>query len=474
MRFYSKIFMVLAVIIGLVACDKGFEEVNSNPNDPLAVPSKLMMPDITRISMNVLYSTFTGGDMGACWAQQWAKVQYNDEARYIPRSSVITSNWETYYASVISDAKVMQGLAEEEENSNMQGVALVLQAFGFQVMTDMFGDVPFSEALQAKDGNFTPIYDSQEDVYVGILALLDEADSKLNGSGEIDAISDILYGGDYTGWKKLANSLKFRALMRISGKVNVSAELQDIVNNRMVFTSNADEGGLTYLAAEPNANPIWETVVMGGRAEWKVNSEIVDMLTSLNDPRLPVYAAPNTDGNIVGKPSGFRDLPSDDYGYANISGLGSLYLDPTLKGYFMSYSELQFLMAEAASKGYISGSAAAFYEEAIRANFEFNGVLGDYSTYISQPSVAFNTANAMQQISEQKWIALFGQGFEAWTEWRRTGFPVLSPAAESDLGEIPSRYTYPVIEQSLNSTNYGNAVSSQGPDALTTRLWWMN
>jgi hypothetical protein len=473
---YSKIYLVfLMVSLVFVSCDNGFEELNQNPNDPIAVPSKLILPNTIRISQNIMNSTFVGGDMGACWSQQFAKVQYNDEALYIPRNSVIQSTvWSGFYASVLADAKKMQDLALVEENNDMQGAALVMQAYAYSVLTDAFGMIPFSEALQGEEGTFTPIFDSQEDVYTGIVAMLDEANTLLDGTGGIDGTSDILYGGDYTGWKKMANSLKFRALMRISAKKDVSADLQDIVNNRMVFTGNADEAKLVYLSSDPNANPLYETIVFGTRGEWKVNSVLVDMLNSYNDPRLPVMAQLNADGVYRGKPSGIRDVPSVEYSYANVSPIGLLYLEAEAPGYFMSYAELQFLMAEAAQKGYISGSAATFYDEGVRASFERNGIEADYATYIAQPSVAYNAGDGLRRIGEQKWLSLFGQGVEAWTEWRRTGFPVLTPAIEADLNEIPSRYTYPSNTQSLNGTNYGAAISAQGADLLTTKVWWMN
>jgi len=420
-------------------------------------------------------STFVGGDMGACWSQQFAKVQYNDEARYIPRNSVIqTTVWSGFYASVISDAKKMQTLALEEENNDMQGVALVMQAYSYGVLTDMFGMIPFSEALQGEEGTFTPKYDTQEEVYSGIVAMLDEANTLLDGSGEIDETSDILYGGDYTGWKKMANSLKFRALMRTSSQKDASAELQDIVNNRMVFTSNSDESKLVYLGSDPNANPLFETVVFGTRGEWKVSSVLVDLLNGYNDPRLPVMAQVNDAGEYRGKPAGLTDVPSQEYSYANVSPIGSLYLEAEAPGYFMSYAELQFLMAEAAQKNYISGDAATFYNEGVRASFERNGVSDDFDAYIGQNSVAYNAGDGLRRIGEQKWLALFGQGVEAWTEWRRTGFPTLTPALEADLNQIPSRYTYPSNAGSLNGAGYSAAVSAQGADLLTTSVWWMN
>ncbi len=476
----KKIQLMILIVLGFASttsCDKDFEEINTNPNAAITVPSGLLVGDVVRNAGNILYSTFVGGDMGACWAQHFSKVQYNDEARYIPRPAVIQDLiWEGFYEDVISDAKSIQTIALTEENATMQAVGLTMQAYGYSVLTDMFGDIPFSEAVKFDEGIFQPKYDSQEAVYDGILAMLDEANTLFNqASGELNASSDILYDGDASGWQKFANSLKFRCLMRISGKKDVSVELKDIVENRPVFTSNADEAKIIYLSADPNANPIYETVVFGPRNEWKVNSTLIDFLTSLSDPRLGVCAQPLEDGSYFGKPSGLTDVPSPTYNINTVSSIGLHYLEATAPGYFMSYSELQFLMAEAAERGLIGGDAATFYNSGIHASFMANGLSQeDYDAYVGQSIIAYSSGTGLKLIAEQNWIGLFAQGVEAWTEYRRTGYPQLTPALEGAIDQIPSRYTYPVQEQSVNKANYEAAVGSQGADALTTDVWWMN
>jgi len=470
----NKIILLLTFGLFFGGCDKGFEELNTNPNEPVTVASGLLTADVVRIASNTLYSTFVGGDMGACWSQQLAKVQYNNEARYIPRESILESIWKSFYTDVIEGAKNIQDVATTEGNESMQAVGLIMQAYGYSVLTDMYGAIPFSEALQP-DLTFTPKYDTQEEVYTGILAMLDEANTLLNtGSGSILATSDILYGGDASKWQKFANSLKFRCLMRISAKKDVSADLQDIASNRNVFGSNDDEAKVIYLGADPNANPIYETVVFGNRAEWKVNSVLVEMLEELNDPRLPVYAQVNEDGVYRGKPSGYAVIP-DEWNFTNVSAIGEAFLTPEAPGYFMSYAELQFLMAEAVEKGYISGDAASFYNAGVQANFVANGLLAQFDAYIAQSNVAYSSDNAMELIGHQKWLALFCQGVESWTEQRRTGYPSLEIAIDPAPGvnTIPTRYTYPDIEQSVNGESYNAAVTAQGEDLLTTKIWWM-
>jgi len=475
----KKIKLIISVLLGLFiisSCDDGFEDVNQNPNDALTVPSGLLTADIVRNAMNNSYSTFVGGDMGSCWAQHWAKVNYEDEERYKVRPSVIEDLvWKSYYEDVIADARTMQLIAIEEENDNTEGIALVLQAYGYSFLTDLFGSIPFSEAINPSI--LSPAYDVQETVYNGVLRMLDKADSLFTvGDGTINSSADLIYAGDAAKWQKFANSLKFRCLMRISGKVNVASQLQDIASNRDIFGSADDEAKLIYLGADPNANPIYESVDYGNRLEYKVNSRMVDMMADLGDPRLPVYARKNSDDEYRGKPSGINEVPNNDYNYDNVSAIGVKYLEPTLPGYFISYSELMFLMAEAVQKGYITGTASEYYNKGIAASFEFNGVSDGFAAYIANPTVALKAGDeGLKQIAEQNWLGLFCQGIEAWTETRRTGFPVLTPAIDDVLGgNLPARYTFPVIEQSVNATNYAAAVSSlNGPDLLTTKVWWM-
>ncbi|MCK4664151.1 MAG: SusD/RagB family nutrient-binding outer membrane lipoprotein [Bacteroidales bacterium] len=467
--------LISTILLGLffiTACDKDFEELNKNPNDATEVSSGLITADVVRNLGNSLYSTFWGGDMGSCWSQQWAKVNYEEEARYKPRESVIEGTiWKRLYEDVISDAHIMEQLAIAEGNSNMQGVALVMQAYTYSILTETFGMIPFSEAMQSAEGNFTPVYDSQQDVYNGIFAMLDKADGLFSATGgTITAASDILYGGDYTGWQKFANTLKFRLKMRISHKVDVSTDLQDILDNKSVFTSNSDEAKLIYLSAAPNANPIYESLVLGARFEYKVNKVLVDMLVNLNDPRLAVYAEKNGDGEYRGKPSGIDNVPSTDWNYENVSAVGDLYTQPETPAIFMSYSEFMFLKAEAALKGYITGNAQTFYENGVAASFTTNEISSSYAAYITQATVATAT---LQNVAEQNWLGLYCQGIESWTEWRRTGYPVLVIAIEAVEPEIPSRLSYPEIELSVNKTSCEAAISAQGGDNLTTKFWWL-
>jgi hypothetical protein len=474
-----SIFFIAGLMLFAAPSCNNFESINTDPNNPTEVPSGLLIADAVRLAMNNMYSTFVGGDMGACWAQQWAKVQYNDEALYQPRVTVLQATWEGLYEDVANDSRVITRLAAAEGNAAMEGVGLTLNAWAFATIADMWGPVPFSEALQASEGNFTPAYDDGATVYAGVLDLLDQAEAKFfEGTGTINSTTDILYGGDASKWRRFANSLKFRVLMRISGVESVGAQLQELLA-RPMFQEIGDEAALAYLANQPNANPIYETIVFGTRGEFKLGQPMELKLRELGggDPRLEVYAQENDAGEIRGKPAGINDVPNEEWNYANVSPIGTFYLSPTLGGHFMSYSQLMFLIAEAAERGLVSGpDAETYYNEGIRSNMIYNGItdFDAIDAYLAHPTVAYGTNN-LRKIGEQMWVALFCQGIEAWTEWRRTGFPALEPALEAVLDEIPSRWTYPAIEQSINAASYDAAVATlQDGDALTSPVYWMD
>lgn len=473
MKKISILFISLLALLS-TSCDNKFEEVNTDPNRPLKVPAHLLLGNIIRVNQNTIYGMQQGGDMGMCWSQHVSKVQYNDEERYIPRRAAIDVVWDNLYSAVISDAKSMYTLAESEGNDNIKGISLVLQANAFQILTDLYGPIPFREVFIP--GNIKPAYDSQEVVYEGIIELLTQADDLfVSGQGDVPSTSDLIYAGDFTKWRKLANSLKLKALMRISKVKNVNAELQALVNEGNLMSSTSDSAQLQYLIAQPDANPIYETIVFGSRLEYKMSSVLVTKMAGLNDTRLPVFASVNNTGVYLGNVPG-QENPSN---YNGFSGLGSFYLNSTLPGVMLSNAQVQFLLAEAANEGYISGGTTAalnYYNKGITSNFEFNGIGASATAYLSQPNVEFtNQADARVKIGEQNWIALFGQGFEAWTEWRRTGYPALSPVVNAAETSIPSRLYYHTLEVSLNRANYLAATATiSGGDELTSQLWWMN
>jgi len=297
-------------------------------------------------------------------------------------------------------------------------------------------------------------------------------------------------------WRKLANSLRVRYLMRISDRRNVSADLKAILNdpgNNPIFESNADHAVYTYQAAAPNQFPLF-TSRIGSFNEFRASKTMVDFLQSLSDPRLYIFFRPTpateetastADDKYDGIPNGLDDVVAQTYngGQQYQARIGPLFYEQSnsakgiqvAKGVIMTYAEVQFLLAEAREKGLIdAGSAETYYTNGINASFSYYGVTPD-AAYFTQTKVAYagSTTEKLEKIGSQRWVASYYQGMEAWFSWKRTGYPKILPAVDNQNDDrIPVRFIYPRIEQSLNSMNRDAAVSRQGADDINTRVWW--
>ncbi|NIJ52461.1 SusD/RagB family nutrient-binding outer membrane lipoprotein [Dyadobacter arcticus] len=480
---------LLICLISANACTSDFDEINKDPNSPTQVTIQLLLPQIVRDMMNSLLTETWG--IGNIVIQQTAKNQFVNEDRYLwgERNNL----WNAVYENM-RDVNNILILAEKDKLDNNKAVALILKSWMFSIATDAYGDIPYSEAIKAKEGVLYAKYDAQEDIYKGILADLATANTLL--STGTDAISgDPLYGGNAAKWRKLANSLRIRYLMRISDRRDVSADLTAIIANPTaapVFEGNADNGVYTYLAAAPDQFPEYSDRI-GSFNEYRASKTMVDWLKSKKDPRLNVFfrATPVTENTpspaddvFEGLPNGLDDVAAQTYngGQQFQSRIGSLYYENSItpaglsiaKGIIMTFPELQFVLAEAAEKGLINKPAEAYYNAGMKGSFDFYNV-DPGNAYYQQAAVAYTGTKSekLTKIGEQKWASLFYTGLEAWFDWRRTNIPALKPSATNqNENKIPVRFIYPIIEQALNGENRKAAVTRQGVDNINTKVWW--
>lgn len=502
----NNLFILFISLVLFSSCAKDFEEINTNPNVPGSVSPDLLLSGIIKNTINDQVNEAWG--IGNIVAQHTAKIQFVNEDRYLwgERNGV----WNSVYGNMrnVQNMIELSSKATPVQN-NYLGVALIMKSWMFSVATDAYGDIPYSEATNAKTGAvYLPKYDKQEDIYNGLLADLKKANDILGTSNE--ALSgDILYSGSITKWKKLANSLRLRLLMRLSKKRNVNADMQAIVANPStspIFTSNDDNAELKYLADVPaNQWPLYGARV-GSFDEFRVSKTLSDRLTAINDPRLNVFGRPSQKSvaagspKIEGIPNGLGDVAALNYngGPQGVSRVGYAYaclvcndggqaapLPNIARGLIMTYAELQFILAEAAEKGMITGTTTAgdYYLRGIQANFSFyNSILPSQygisvtppATYYTQPAVAYagTQTERLEKIALQKWVALFFNGLEAWFDWRRTKMPAIIPGADNlNNNKVPVRYIYPLSEQALNAKNRSEAVARQGADDLNTEIW---
>lgn len=504
------------LLLFLNSCTKDFEEINSDPNNPsteLAAPDMLLTNAIESMTDRV-HEIFLGHEMGSCWVQHMAKVQYTDEDRYIPRIAVINNTWTSFYAASGKDIQTIYNVAVKRQHKNYQGVALVLRCYVSSVLTDLFGPIPYTQAWQGET-NTLPKYDSQESIYADMIAKLELANTLLDVDGD-EIGGDILFNGDILKWKKFANSLRIRLLMRQSDKVDPTVELTKMIETSAadypIFENNNDNAALAYLGSAPNNNPINEN--RKTRDDHRVSKNFIDLLLdTYGDYRVMVFANPSAGNNdFVGLPNGLTSADAAAYnggGIANTCKIGDYFSAATAPGMLMSFAELNFYLAEAAVKGYISGgmsTAKTYYDAGVTASFDqfsepLQQIFDDHSggsygglsisagytvndeltwhlTDATAPAhfddATISNADALQLIAEQKYIAMFDQGLQSWFEWRRTDFPVLTPAAAGDNGgKIPVRVYYPSDEASRNAANLHVGISLLGgPDNLNTRVWW--
>ncbi|WP_035464809.1 SusD/RagB family nutrient-binding outer membrane lipoprotein [Algoriphagus vanfongensis] len=507
---YISLFS-LALVMGLSSCDKDFEEINMNPNSPETVSADLLLPNVIRSTTNEIAGSAWG--TGNVVMQFTAKIQFTSEDRYNWGPS--GNPYSTFYNSMRDLNNVIQ-ISSEANQQNYVGIAKVLRASLFSFMSDAYGDLPYSEAIQAKEGVNYPKFDTQESLYAGVLQELEEA-NQLLGSTTEQVSGDILFNGDIERWKKYANSLRLRILMRLSDRQDPSAAMQAILSNPAqspIFTGNDDHAALTYLLDVPNQHPLY-TTRSGSFDEFRLSEKMENTLKELQDPRLYAYAQPTTNSgagvigdleDYQGVPNGLADeealayAPSGDpsKGGSNfISRVGLLWscsactslANPTgYQAILMSYAELQFVLAEAREKGYITtGSAEEYYMNGVKASFSYYKERYELvnlpqiaeklevgNSYFEQADVAYTGSmeEKLSKIGTQKWLALFFNGMESWYDWRRTNYPEILPGPAAYINSVPVRIMYPSSVQALNLTNYLEAIDRQGEDAITTRVWW--
>jgi len=501
-----QITTIVLSIAFMVSCTKDFREVNTNYNNPTSVTPDLLLSTVIRNMMNQQVSDAWG--IGNLVAQYHAKIQFVNEDRYLWNEQ--NGVWNSVYGNNRNLQNIFVAV-QNDSKSPYLGVGLILKSWMFSLATDAYGDVPYSEAGKAKtDGLYTPAYDSQEAIYTGILADLKKANEQL-ATASTSLSGDILFGGGAAGilkWRRLANSLRLRLLMRISAKKNVSADMQAIVGdavNNPIFTSNSDNAELKYLAAAPNQWPLYGSRV-GSFDEIRVSKTLSDRLTALGDTRLNVFGRPTQSSVVAGTPKiegipnglGDVDALSFNGGPQSVSRVGYTFAclvcndpgqavpDPAApRAILMTYAELQFILAEARERGLITtGVAETYYNNGITANFDYwkslvptqyNLNVNMPTGYLTQAAVAYtgNSTEKLAKIALQKWIALYFNGLEAWFDWRRTGMPAIVPGTANLNGnKVPVRYIYPLSEQSLNGVNRQKAVTAQGgTDDLNTKMW---
>jgi hypothetical protein len=509
-KYLIKSFLVVLSSVLLSCSDEKFEEINTDPNRPTNVPTTSLLVSAQKQMVDNIRGEVINLRGAQLFSQYYSQNIYTDQSRYIIAPSALDGFWAGSYKALNNFNEIIKLNSDERTkaiatagaagtNANQIAISRILKSFVFHHLTDVYGDIPYEsygnkdadfQALQQSPDNYTPKYASQEKIYKDILNELKQAADTLNKykSGNTFGAADIIYNGSNEKWAKFANSLRLRLGNRILAKEPALAKSHiDQALAQGVFSCNADNATFKYASAAPNEAPLFRATVTANRKDFAVSHILVNLLkgeigpVKSLDPRLSIYALPNAKGEFVGQPYGLPLAAGGINTPTDISLPGANVNAASFAEVLQEYSEVEFLISE--YKNWDNAS----YLKGVRASLSKWGVPESAQNMYIEKLPKANKENVLTQ----KYIALYTQGIESWSEIRRTGYPLFLVKPGDTVWtrtvaggvekytfqpefsqEIPKRFYYPVKEQSVNKTNYQGALANQGDDVITTKLWW--
>jgi hypothetical protein len=498
MTYKSLASLGVVLLLGVSGCNTDkLIKVNDDPNNPTSAPPQAVFTYATRIAMERWFGSNPTNMRGpVLTAQQLAQVQYPDEDSYARLDGTVTdASFINTYAQELKNFQAVIDAGKTADQPLLWGPSLVMRSLLFGYVTDVWGDVPYSEALKgdAAEAIIQPAYDAQKDIYTGLFADLSSAVTAIAGAGGGASLggADPIYGGNSLRWERFGNSLRARHAMRLANVDPATAQAQlaaAISAPGGLIASNADNAQMDWPGDGIYDNP-W-AANNRTRDDHRLSDRLMGQMLPVNDPRVQVYAQPT-----LADPTVYAGMPNaltaaDAATYSLISSRpGRVFYSTnrfcngcsplngaTFPSFVMTYAEVSFTLAEAAERGWIAGSAAALYQQGIRASMEQWGVTdaAAINTFLARPEIAYQGGTpGLRQIALQKWIALYTDGVEAWSEWRRTCIPTtIKPGPDAVIPTVPRRYQYSVRDHSANAANIDAAVARQGADEFTTRMYW--
>lgn len=470
--------LALSVISG---CKKDYLDINDNPNSPADAGVKELLPSSEAAIGHAVGNNIQifGGLWGQAWTQSPSSSQFKTIEQYSPGANDFDRPWKALYGDALQDLKVIVKKATADAMPNYVACAKILQAYTFQLVTDNWGDAPYTEALNGDAGTLSPHYDSQQNIYSGIISLLNEGISLIDESSDIHpADDDLLFGGDMALWREFGNTLLLRVYLRLAyvdpGKASAGiATLQGVD-----FLYPGEDVKINYINEGGNSNPLYSSIVdVGFTQNLVASSTAVDYMTNNNDPRLDILYTPSSAGTQVGITQGAYDLPAGtpvSIPSPAVGGDGGDESSAEAPVKLMTGYESLFLQAEAIARGWLTGDDQQTYTDAITEAFADYGITGDTVLfYLGQPAIAYPAAGTTEQkveaIITQKWISMNGQeGSEPWIEWRRTNYPTFFTQSVNSIigtGRFPMRFFYPSTEVTRNGNFPGQRL-------IYDKMWW--
>lgn len=493
MQSIKYTILLLSVITLFSACKKDLVSLNENPNEDITVNPAFLFKQSLKDGAGSYNSDVN--------LEQWSLMNWT---MYIAtRGGIAASDeyvvpsgkdafWDEQFSGALIGAQETINLTSDPSLVNLNAAAKIWKVFLFQRITDLWGELPYSEALKGySDLKYAPKYDTQKEIYYTMLKDLKDAVSGIDQSKAMSfAENDLIYFGNMDNWARFANSLRLRIAthLKFADPEKYASEISDL-QNQLLIENNIQSSIFPFNAEKKNH--LYEAVYSQQAATQNNPSHfLVELLKSSNDPRISIFLEIAPYSVIRPWEEKYKGIPNllentneewsefeDDW--TDVSPIGDWFLRNETPGVFLGYSEVCFLKAEAALDGLWSGSANEFLEDGIRANIDFYESYGgaEYQLNATEVEDYISTIQIvdLETIITQKWISFtFENGYEAYVEYRRTGFPVLTDYDNNPINKsiYPNRLPYPSTENSLNSINYSEAVSRQGADDEFTKLWW--
>jgi len=481
-KMKKKIFyLFISLVILVTSCEL---PNNIDPKNPSAVPagSEFMQAHISLV--NQLGSINVNTNISRLLAQFQSEVTYVTESRYNFSDRQIPDAYSgNLYNGVLMNLKDCKQKLEALQlagdlatvRDNQVAILEVLSVYGYQLLVDNFGNVPYTESLLGAT-NSRPKYDDALTIYKDLVTRIDAAIAKLTAGADFGGFGsyDILYSDDMSLWLKFAASLKLRIGMRLADVTGSNAST--IVSQAVatgVFTSQDESAIQTYTGVAPYVNSYYQEFILGNRKDFCPTTTLVNMMNTLNDPRRAIWFTPYPSAGVYTGMQYGKTASSNYSAYSHFTSIPN----PKYPVILLDYVGVEFMLAEAAERSFVGApaDAAGHYNNAILASMSYWGVSeADAAAYLAQPTVAYSTATGTykQKIGTQKWLGLFDQGDEAWFEWRRLDFPILNFPQGMTYADIPKRMPYPFNENKMNKVNYDAAAAAIGGDLASTKLFW--
>lgn len=492
--FRLKILVIIASAL-LVSCED-LQDINKTPNGVTDIPDGYLFTNAAKWSLSESRQTTSRGQVffTGCWSHMLYTPYAEDKYQQNTDTDDENMLWSDIYGTSLSQSNQLLKLVSPDgtdPNPVKYAMTEILTFISYIKLTDLYGNIPYTEGGKGiSDNIIQPKYNTQEYIYKDIIAKLGECvavfDTANKNKGFLSA--DPFFAGDMTQWEKFANSFRLRLAMRMRFvEPTLAATTIGECLAKPLMTSNADNVRiLNFVSNVGYLYNGWYDVSLNEGKSSRPSQMLIDQLVSTNDPRLPIFAQKNTGGYYKGMPNGIISaLPND-----SISAWASVLFAKDMPSYWLCYSEVCFLKAEAAVFN-IAGAASSIdanaeYQKGIEAAMlQWGVVQADADNFIANESAATLTGTDEQkfaQISTQMWLSCITNYYEAYNVVRRTGYPFIADRTGNESpyplntgntnGKLPRRITYPSSESATNQVNLDEAIALQGPDDRLTNLWW--